>query len=73
MSPHWQEENGERRKYTLSISSEDIDLIAEKAAEKAIEKIQKIAMMQMKVFWGVGGIIFLLYQWLQSKGLVGKL
>ena len=63
----------ERRKISICLSEDDINLIAEKAAEKAIEKLQKIAMMQMKLFWGIGGVVVALYYWLQSKGLVGKL
>lgn len=67
----------ERRK-EVELSSEYIDLIAERAAEFAVKKMTDQVYKAVgksvlqKMFYITGAIAVALYFWLQSKGLIPK-
>lgn len=67
--------NNSERRSTMQLSEEELDNIASKAAEKAIEKMTKEIYSQVgkavisKLFWLVGLCTVGLYLWFKSKGL----
>jgi len=67
----------ERRKYS-SISHDDIDAIATRAAEKAVEKITSNVYasigrtVMQQFFWIIGVWSIAAYFWLKSNGIINK-
>lgn len=61
---------------TLPLTDDQIEVIAERAADRAIEKLTNEAYKAVgksvvqKFFWIVGVCAVALYVWLQQKGLV---
>lgn len=61
---------------TISLTDEQIDLIAEKAAEKAVAKMTSMMYREVgkgvvdKFFWIVGLSAVGVYVWLQQKGVI---
>lgn len=61
---------------TPNLSEDQIEMIAEKAAEKAIEKLTTHVYQEVgrsvvsKLFYIVGACAIGLYLWLKSKGIV---
>jgi hypothetical protein len=61
---------------TLPLTDDQIEIIAERAADRAIEKLTNEAYKAVgksvvqKLFWIVGVCAVALYMWLQQKGLV---
>lgn len=59
-----------------NLTEEQIELIAEKAAEKAIEKLTSHVYQEVgksvvgKLFYIVGACAIGLYLWLKSKGII---
>jgi len=64
------------RRMTISLTDEEIELIAEKAAEKAVAKMTNLVYREVgrgiinKFFWIVGVLSTALYFWAQSKGFI---
>lgn len=71
--------NGEKhkeRRVTINLSEEEIDFIAEKAAEKAVAKMTANVYQSVgknvigKLFWIIGISAVALYAFLSSKGMI---
>ncbi len=66
----------EERRTTLSLTDAEIDLIAEKAAEKAVAKMTTMAYREIgqtivqKFFWIIGLMVVGGYVYMQQKGWI---
>lgn len=64
------------RRMTISLTDAEIDLIAEKAAERAVAKMTTQFYREIgqtivqKLLWIVGLCAVALYVWLQQKGII---
>jgi hypothetical protein len=64
------------RRVTISLSDEEIELIAEKAAEKAVAKMTATVYQEVgkgvinKIFWIIGVSAVGVYVFLQNKGVL---
>lgn len=64
------------RRNSITLTDEEIDIIAEKAAEKAVAKMTTAVYREVgrtivqRFFWIVGLSALGLYFWLQSKGFI---
>lgn len=56
----------------MNLSDEDIDLIAEKAAEKALEKVylEVGKTVVKKIFWIFGVVTIVILTWLSGTGKI---
>lgn len=63
-------------KNTVQLTDEQIEMIAEKAADKAVEKMTALVYQEVgkgvlkKLFWLVGVLAIALYAFLREKGFV---
>lgn len=64
--------NGDERRFTPALSAEQIDVIAERAAEKAIEKVYtQIGKWTVQRFlFVVGAATLAVLAWLGGRGLI---